>query len=292
MFSPEIVESDAFLDMPPSSQALYFHLGMYADDDGFVNPKKIMRVAGSSADDIKVLISKRFVLPFESGVVVIKHWLIHNLIRADRYKETLYKNEKAQIGLNENGAYTELREGVTELKKIEVPEWLKIRRLGQRTANVPQTALRLGKVRLGKDNTVAEKTKATTPLQEVVNYFFELKGWANKEKDFYAKNKIIYSRFVRPAKDLLELCEGDVASAKECLVKISTWAKSRDLDWSIETVFKKWYELDLLKPKEKKPYWDGCRIFRKVENGKWWIVRNGEIKELGRSLQPQEIQWK
>lgn len=90
MFSPDIVDSDAFLDMPTSSQLLYFHLGMRADDDGFVNPKKIMRMVGANGDDLKVLLTKRFLLPFESGVVVIKHWLIHNLIRKDRYKETMY----------------------------------------------------------------------------------------------------------------------------------------------------------------------------------------------------------
>ena len=118
MFSPQIVDSDAFLDMSPSAQNLYFHLGMRADDDGFVgNPKKILRVVGGNDDDLKILLAKRFLLSFESGVVVIKHWLIHNLIRADLYKETTYKNEKFKLGLNENGAYTELREGVSELKR-------------------------------------------------------------------------------------------------------------------------------------------------------------------------------
>jgi hypothetical protein len=151
MFNPEIVESDAFLEMPISTQALYFHLGMYADDDGFVSPKKIMRLINAADDDLKVLKTKRFVLPFESGVVVIKHWLIHNLIRADMYKETLYKIEKAKLGLNDSGAYTELREGVGELRKIEAPKWLKERRKeGLCTVNVPQTVPRLGKVRLGK----------------------------------------------------------------------------------------------------------------------------------------------
>jgi len=152
MFSPDIVESDAFLDMPASSQSLYFHLGMYADDDGFVgSPKKISKIIGSNDDDLKILISKRFILIFENGIIVIKHWLIHNLLRSDLYHETQYKKEKSLLGLNENGAYTELREGVAEIKKIEPPEWLKKRKGMVRTANVPQTALRLGKDRLGKD---------------------------------------------------------------------------------------------------------------------------------------------
>lgn len=156
MFSSEIVGSDPFLDMGQGAQVLYFHLAMRADDDGFVNPKSIMRMLGIADDELKVLIAKRFLLPFESGVVVVKHWLIHNLIRADLYKETQYKKEKSMLGLNENGAYTELREGVTELKKIEAPKWLKARRKQERTDNVPQTALRLGKERLGKDNNIVD----------------------------------------------------------------------------------------------------------------------------------------
>ena len=148
MFSPDIVCSDAFLEMPVSAQALYFHLAMRADDDGFVSPRSTMRLVGAGEDDLKVLLAKRFVLPFESGVVVVKHWLIHNLIRADLYKETLYKKEKSMLGLNENGAYTELRDGVSELKTIEAPRWLKERRKEVRTVNVPQTALRVGQDRL------------------------------------------------------------------------------------------------------------------------------------------------
>lgn len=147
MFSPDIVCSDAFLDMPPSTQALYYLLGMRADDDGFVNPRGAMRMLGAGEDDLKVLLAKRFLLKFETGVVVVKHWLIHNLIRADLYKETQYKNEKAGLGLNENGAYTELRDGVAPIKQVEAPKWLKIRRGEARTANVPQTALRIGKDR-------------------------------------------------------------------------------------------------------------------------------------------------
>jgi len=136
------------------------------------------------------------------------------------------------------------------------------------------------------------KNKENTPptaVQEVIQYFFSLKGWAYKGTD---SEKKLFRRYLRPAKDLLELCESDIPAAKECLDKISVWAKSRELDWSIETVFKKWYEIDLLKPKEKKPHWDGCRIFQKVAGGRWWIVRNGEILELGRGLKPEEISWK
>lgn len=109
MFAKTIIDSDMFLDMPLSTQALYFHLSMRADDDGFINnPRKLQRMVGASDDDLKVLIMKRFILPFDSGVVVIKHWKIHNYIRNDRYKETVYQKERSQLEVKENGAYTEL----------------------------------------------------------------------------------------------------------------------------------------------------------------------------------------
>lgn len=109
MFAKTIIDSDAFMDMPLSTQALYFHLSMRADDEGFINsPKKIQRMVGASDDDLKVLVLKRFILPFESGVVVIKHWRIHNYIRNDRFKPTVYTEEKALLEYKGNGAYTEV----------------------------------------------------------------------------------------------------------------------------------------------------------------------------------------
>lgn len=111
MFSKTIIDSDAFLDMPLSSQALYFHLSMRADDDGFVNsPKKIQRIIGCGDDDLKLLMAKKFLIPFESGIVVIKHWRIHNYIRNDRYKETNYTEEKSMLGIEKNKAYSLLVE--------------------------------------------------------------------------------------------------------------------------------------------------------------------------------------
>ena len=106
MFAKTIIDSDAFLEMPDSSQLLYFHLAMRADDDGFVNkPKTIMKMCGCKDDDMTLLFMKKFLIPFESGVVVIKHWKIHNYIRKDTYTETKYKEEKALLETDENGAY-------------------------------------------------------------------------------------------------------------------------------------------------------------------------------------------
>lgn len=102
-----IVDSDAFLDMPLSTQALYFHLAMRADDDGFIgNPKKILRLICASEDDLKLLIAKRFILTFEDGVIVIKHWRMHNWMRNDRYTPTVYQDDLKQLGIKKNKAYT------------------------------------------------------------------------------------------------------------------------------------------------------------------------------------------
>src|SRR6267142_6212712 len=97
MFSSQIVSSDDFLEMPLTSQALYFHLGMSADDDGFVSPRKVLRMTGAGQDDLKVLIAKNFVIPFESGVIVITHWKQNNYLRNDRYTPTIYKAERERL---------------------------------------------------------------------------------------------------------------------------------------------------------------------------------------------------
>jgi len=108
MLSLKIIDTDAFLEMPASSQLLYFHLTMRADDEGFVDsPKRIMRLIGVGDDDLKILIAKRFILTFESGIVVIKHWLIHNTIRMDRFNKTNYQDEKDLLIIKKNSAYTE-----------------------------------------------------------------------------------------------------------------------------------------------------------------------------------------
>ena len=117
MFAKTIIDSDAFLDMPLSTQALYFHLSMRADDEGFVGkPKKIMRMIGASEDDLKILIMKRYILTFDSGIVVIKHWKIHNYIQNDRLKETTYLEEKALLSLDGKKAYTECVQDVSILE--------------------------------------------------------------------------------------------------------------------------------------------------------------------------------
>jgi len=106
MFSQEIVGSDIFLDMSLSTQALYFHLGMSADDDGFINnPKKIVRMIGANEDEVKILLAKNLLIVFENGLLVVTHWLIHNHIRADRKKDTLFSKEMAMLDIKDSGIY-------------------------------------------------------------------------------------------------------------------------------------------------------------------------------------------
>lgn len=106
MFSKKIVDVDSFLDMPATARLLYYDLAMRADDDGFVgSPRGIMRLTGATNDDMNILLMRGFVLTFETGVIVIRHWRLHNYIQKDRYKPTEYTKEKARLSIDESGAY-------------------------------------------------------------------------------------------------------------------------------------------------------------------------------------------
>ena len=106
MFSQKVTETDKFLDMGLTAQSLYFHLGMNADDDGFVgNPKSIKRMIGASEDDLKALVEKDYLIVFEDGVVVIKDWLVSNYVKKDRYTPTIYTEDMKLIGLDKNKRY-------------------------------------------------------------------------------------------------------------------------------------------------------------------------------------------
>ena len=170
MFTQKIVGSDAFLDMPLTTQALYFHLNMRADDDGFVNnPKKIQRMIGASEDDLKLLVAKRFILAFENGVIVIKHWRMHNLLRKDRYNPTQYQDQMASIELKDNGAYTERCPEPLEIADSEsmATKW-------QPNGNQMATQDRIGKDRIGKDRIEEVKEEEHTTCKQVVDLFHSI----------------------------------------------------------------------------------------------------------------------
>ena len=158
MFAKTIIDSDIFLDMPLSTQALYFHLSMRADDDGFINnSKKIQRMIGCGDDDLKLLIAKKFLIPFESGVVVIKHWRIHNYIQNDRYTETNYKFEKSMLNIDENKSYTFEETGRKLMKNKIVNVKNELSPNCIHDGNNLYTQDRIGKDRIGKDRIGKDK---------------------------------------------------------------------------------------------------------------------------------------
>ena len=216
MFSIDVIDTDKFLDMPVSTQALYFHLGMRADDDGFVSsPKKIIKIANCTNDDMRILISKGYVISFESGVIVITDWKANNLIRGDRYKPTAYQEEKRLLEIH-NDAYV--------IKSIGIPADNQSETEVVPDGNQREPQVRLGKDRIDKDSiyikdmcsettvsdppTPKKKTKTARfvppTVEEVRQYcsennysvdaerfvnFYECKGWMvgkNKMKNWKA----------------------------------------------------------------------------------------------------------
>ncbi len=198
MFAKNVIDSDLFLDMPLSTQALYFHLAMRADDDGFVNnPKKIVRMIGADNDSLRILIEKAFLIPFETGIVVIKHWKVHNYIQSDRKKPTIYKAEKALLCEDDNKCYNIRDDSVSNMDTGCIQH-------GYST----DTQVRLDKVRLDKVSIDYgdDKSSLTSPtiekpvekskrfikptVEEVRDYCQERKNGVNPEKfvDYYESN--------------------------------------------------------------------------------------------------------
>lgn len=164
MFSLDVVDTDTFLDMPASTQALYFHLGMRADDDGFVaSPRKITTMVNCSNDDLKLLLSKGFIIPFDSGVCLVRDWKINNNIRTDRYKPTQYLTERNTVETTENGAY--IFSGIPNDNQMSYQRY---------------TQVRLGKDRLGKDRESKAQAPAL-PLDKYGQY-----GWVKLSKEQYS----------------------------------------------------------------------------------------------------------
>lgn len=177
MFAKSITNSDEFIDMPDSAQNLYFHLSMNADDDGFVNNwKNIMRMTGHKEDDMKILIAKQYIIPFDSGVIVIRHWRINNYLRGDRYTETQCKAEKLQLQVDENLVY--------QLATSGIP------------GGIPGGIPRLGKVRLGKDippitpqgDECVDDT--SSQIRQIVDYLNEKTGCSYKASTDDTRKKI------------------------------------------------------------------------------------------------------
>ena len=186
MFSLDVVDTDSFLDMPLTAQVLYFHLGMRADDDGFIsNPKRVQRMVGCNDDDLKLLLAKGFIIPFESGVCVIRHWKVHNYIRSDRYKKTAYRSEMERLLVLENGEYS-------LMDAVGIPD-------DNQTAYQMETQVRIGKV---NNNICApdearecqEEEKAPLPSDKKASLRKDKKAALQKDREDFEKIYAVYPR--------------------------------------------------------------------------------------------------
>lgn len=197
MFAKSIVLSDAFLDMPMSARCLYFTLGMLADDDGFVgNPKSIMRQCGSTDDDMKVLLAKRYVLGFDSGIIVIKHWRMNNYLRNDRYSETTYLEEKSMLTTDEKGSYT-------EKNRSGIPS-------GYQVVDKRYTQDSIGKDSKGK----------------VIKHIYgEYKNVHLSDEEFEKLKKEFPSDYQKRIESVSEYCASTGKTYKNYLATIRTWAR-------------------------------------------------------------------
>lgn len=270
MFNIKIVDSDAFLDMPLTAQCLYFHLNMRADDDGFVgNPKRVQRIIGASDDDMRLLIAKRFVLTFDDGVIVIKHWRMHNTLSTNRYKETTYIDQKRELLLKENNAYS-FNSGVPldDSKMIEKSSRLSQKQIDatltrqRRTidATLTDTGLELGlELDKGLDLDIDKdidielvKELELDKEEESDQYIKRIDQYTNDES---LKDSLI--QFVRMMK-----CKSDkefnIENLNFVLKKLDTLTDETDEKISIvdQSVKKKWNNFYPLKKESKKyPDW-------------------------------------
>lgn len=193
MFTLKIVDTDAFLDMPHSSQLLYFHLSMRADDDGFVaNPKKITRMLGTQEDDYKLLVVKKFIIPFENGICVIKHWKMHNYIQVDRYTQTTYSEELAILSLDNNNGYRMNEECIQDVVQ---------------SVSTGKVRLELGKSKVSINNTSTVKAKKLLVSEQargLINPIIELFKEVNPNYKTFYSNKTQRSSLERMLKEFGE----------------------------------------------------------------------------------------
>ena len=231
MFSKDITGSDAFRDMPTSSQNLYFHLGMEADDDGFLgNYKALMRGVGSTDDDLKILLTKRFLLLFKSGVIVVKHWLINNTVRSDRYNETKYLEEKKSLYIKENKGYTEVAtNGIPLGNPVED-------RKGKKSIGETKVSQAIEV----KDEPEKPREKKDTSYLKVFELWgkYPLNWRKNRTEIFAAKNILVEHGLINASKALKFALDN---SLDEMCPKV---LKPSDLD-------RKWVNLQLYRDKQK-----------------------------------------
>jgi len=245
MFAKTIIDSDEFLDMPATTQLLYFHLSMRADDDGFVNnPKKILRMVGCSDDDLKLLLAKSFVFAFDSGVVVIKHWKIHNYIRKDTYSETRYKIEKSQLCLDENKEYQFC---------VDEPSTDGGRAVDEPSTQVRLVKDRLGEVRIGQDSLGEDRSSTTTEQEQDLSTGEKVKALVKK----YWKRDLVYDDALHYLSKVLT--DGSEDSNKmqmlEIALKLSAAHGEKACNWAyVNAIYDGWRERNITTPEEWAAY--------------------------------------
>lgn len=266
MFSKTIIDSDDFLNMPLSTQCLYFHLAMRADDEGFLNnPKKIQRMIGATEDDFRVLFSRQYVIPFESGIVVIRHWKIHNYIRGDRLKNTIFQEEADRLAIDKSGAYVlaETTEPAIADSSQPPADTLTVKCQSsdsQATVKCPSSGgigkVRLGKIRLGEDRIKADWRANLEHLSDL----FDL---SNEVKAAFVK----YLTYLEESGSRRKIT---ALSAESILQKLETLA---DTDADAVAIFDQsirngWKDLYVLKKPEEKPKKSAVRSFGDYEQRK------------------------
>lgn len=225
MFSKDITCSDAFREMPPSSQALYFHLGMEADDDGFLdNYKGLMRAMNASEDDLKILLTKRFLILFPSKVVVVKHWRINNAIRKDRYNETKHLEEKRALIVKENGSYTELFTSGNQVATIRQPS-IEEDRIGKDRKDTAQSADVAISLKEEVDKLYATERRDLN----IIGWYFE-----KRKPDIRTKAQLqkAIKRHLRAAQDLSPFSDEQIGKAHR-------FVSVEYPEWTLETLTKK-----------------------------------------------------
>lgn len=234
MFAKTIIDSDLFLDMPSSTQCLYFHLSMRADDDGFINnPKKIQRMVGGSDDDLKLLIAKNFIIPFESGVVVIKHWKIHNYIQKDRYKPTLYQHELEQLEVDKSKNYQIRLENNKCIHDVYIPD----------TSGIPLVDKTDTQVRLGKDSIELDKDSIDIYTEDVNvdKYINESNNLKNISR-LYEQNIGLINGVT--GEWLIKISEQIESGLFKRAIEIATDSNKCTLGY-VKGIIKKWLEKDI-----------------------------------------------
>lgn len=264
MFAKTIIDSDSFLDMPLSAQSLYFHLAMRADDDGFINnPKKIQRMIGASEDDCKLLIAKKFVIVFDTGVIVIRHWKLHNYIQKDRYKPTIYQDERGLLDTEPNGTYTECIRNGYDL----------------------DTQVRLGKVRVGKDRIeIGEDSGGIPPASHAKNHNNDDNARAENEssEDKNGKKQIEERHIIPPSIEMVKAyCQkrNNTIDPEQFCDYYATrgWklnAKQKMIDW--QSAIRTWEKHERDRQAENQNRASYKSEQRVVINGTEYIHKNGQ----------------